>query len=94
MSGAVVGTVMMVAGSLCAWIGIEAAAAGSQRTQEKHRRATTRSRAEAEGWDGWFFHGFAGLTAGLGHVASVAAWLAWTSAGICFLGLGAHFVSR
>jgi hypothetical protein len=85
---------MMVAGSLCAWTGLETAGVISRRTRDLHRRTATRTGAVLEGWDHWFAHGFSGLTAGLGHVASVAAWLAWTLAGICFIGLGTHFVHR
>ena len=88
MDGTIVGGVMIAAGGLSAWIGAEAVAAS---TRAAHRRAS-RSTAAFDGWDAWFLGGFAGFSAGLRQLTSVAAWLAWTGAGACFIGLGMQLV--
>lgn len=94
MDRTIVGGVMIVAGCLSAWIGIEAAASSARLTHRVHRRTASRSTATLHGWDAWFLGGFAGVSAGLRHLASVATWLAWTLAGACFIGLGTQLVYR
>jgi hypothetical protein len=90
MDGTIVGGVMIAAGGLAAWIGVETTVAS---VRVAHRTAS-RATAALEGWDAWFLGGFAGLSAGLRQLASVAAWLAWTLAGACFIGLGTQLVHR
>ena len=94
MDRTVVGGAMIAAGCLSAWIGVEAAASSARVTHRVHRRTASRSAAVLHGWDAWFLGGFAGLTAGLSHLASVVTWLAWTLAAACFIGLGTQLVYR
>lgn len=94
MNEQAVGVVFIAAGCLAAWIGVEAAAHNTRAAHRAHRRTVAHAAATLEGWNAWFLGGFAGVSSGLRQLASVAAWLAWTLAGACFIGLGTQLVYR
>ena len=82
------GGVLIVMGLVAAGVGMVLARHGFRAAHRTYHRTTSLSAATPEGWDAWFLGGFSGMTMGIRWLSTVAAWLAWTAAGVGLVGLG------
>ena len=68
-------------------------ASGQLRTARRvYNRTLARFGTILDGWASWFLVGFSTVTMGIHGVSAVAAWLVWTAAGTCLIGLGIRLV--
>jgi len=82
-------SVLYVIGGLivCA-IGALLSATRLQRAARAHRRSEALASSMSEGWDGWFFHGFASMTTGARRIVTVLELVGWAALGLGLVSLG------
>ena len=79
---------VIATGGLAASVGVLSARRRLWIAQRAHKRIQTLYATIPEDWNSWFLGGFASLTMGTRWLWAGAAWLAWTIAGMCLIGLG------
>jgi hypothetical protein len=84
----VISLLVMATGALATGIGVVSARRRLQFARRAHQKTAHLYAAMPDGWTSWFLQGFAGLTIGTRGLFAAAAWMVWTLAGLCFIGLG------
>ena len=94
MAVGIVSTLLVAIGLISAGVGAVIARQTVRAAHKTYHRTASRSPATLQGWDEWFLDGFLGLTAGIRWLSALGIWLAWTVAGIGFVWLGLHLITR
>ena len=94
MAVGIVSALLVVIGLISVGVGAVVARRTVRAAHKAYHRIASLSPSTLEGWDDWFLDGFSGLTAGIQWLSALWAWLAWTLAGIGFLWLGLHLITR
>lgn len=85
---------VITTGLISAGVGIAAASSRLRTARRAYERTVALQTATSGGWGAWFLSGFSGMTMGTQWLSAVAAWLIWTLAGACLIGLGLRLISR
>jgi len=91
MADVIVGGLLVGVGVLAAWMGLAAGGRALRSARRSYHRMSPVSAATSEDWGAWFLGGFSGVTMGLRGLIAAIVWLAWTLAGVGFIGLGIQF---
>lgn len=94
MSGGdtVIASLLVATGVVAAGVGVSVARGALQTAGRTYQKLAARCAAAAEGWGAWFVSGFSDVTMGLCWVYALAAWLAWTLAGLSLIGAGVRLL--
>ena len=94
MAVGIVSVLLVIIGLVSAGVGVVVARHTVRVAHKTYHRIAALSPSTLEGWDDWFLNGFSGIATGIRWLSALWAWLAWTLAGMGFLWLGLHLITR